>query len=66
MKIVLRVLAIFFGLGFLGNLIMGKFFFAGLILGSVCAFYGWKPSAEVVEEKQEIIIEEKENNQQEK
>lgn len=44
MKVVLKVLAVFFGLGFLGQLVAGKFFFAGLALSILCAYFGWKKS----------------------
>jgi hypothetical protein len=44
MKIVLKVLAIVFGLGFLGQLVAGNFFPIGLVLSIVCAFFGWRNS----------------------
>jgi len=44
MKIVLKVMAVIFGLGFLGQLVAGKMFFAGLILAIICGYFGWRES----------------------
>ncbi len=43
MKIVFKILAVFFALGFIGQLINGKFFIAGLIIAAVFAYFGWRP-----------------------
>jgi hypothetical protein len=42
MKTVLKVLSVFFGLGFVGQLVAGNFFPAGLILCALCGHFGWK------------------------
>lgn len=44
MKLFLKILSVFFGLGFIGQLIMGRFFLFGLLLAIVCGYYGWKES----------------------
>ena len=46
MKTFLKVLAVIFGLGFVGQLVAGKVFFAGLIIAIVCAYFGWKEKAQ--------------------
>jgi hypothetical protein len=45
MKLFLKILAVFFAIGFIGNLIAGRFLFIGIILSGVCAYYGWKDSS---------------------
>jgi hypothetical protein len=46
MKIVLKVLSVFFGLGFIGQLVVGKFFPIGLILSIICGYFGWRETTE--------------------
>ena len=50
MKIVFKVLAVVFALGFIGQLIAGNFFPIGLVLAIACGFFGWKESGEKVSE----------------
>ena len=45
-KLVFKILAVFFALGFIGQLINGKFFIAGLIIAAVFAYFGWRPKVE--------------------
>lgn len=45
MKPVLKVLSVIFGLGFLGQLLAGKLFVAGLILAILCGYFGWRASS---------------------
>lgn len=42
MKILFKVLAVFFGLGFLGQLIAGNLFPIGLIFATLFGYLGWK------------------------
>ncbi len=46
MKILFKILAVFFGLGFLGQLIVGELFLFGLILAILFGYLGWKEKKE--------------------
>lgn len=46
MKILFKILAVFFGLGFLGQLMGGEFFPIGLILALLFGYLGWKETKE--------------------
>lgn len=44
MKTVFKILAIIFALGFIGQLIAGNLFIAGLVLSIIFAYFGWRKS----------------------
>lgn len=46
MRILFKILAIFFGLGFLGQLVAGELFPIGLILALLFGYLGWKEKKE--------------------
>ena len=47
MKILFKILAVFFGLGFLGQLVAGNLFLAGLIAATIFGYFGWKEPKEL-------------------
>lgn len=51
MRIIYKVLSVFFGLGFIGQLIAGKLFIAGLILSVVFGYFGWREISKKIESK---------------
>lgn len=54
MKIVLKVLAVVFAFGFIGQMIAGNFFPVGLVLAIVCGYFGWKESGAKTTEGEDL------------
>ena len=46
MKTVLKVLCVVFALAFVGHLVAGKIWFAGIILSAVCGYFGFRQKPE--------------------
>lgn len=52
MKIIWKILCIICAMGFIGQLIAGKFFFMGLILSILFGYLGWNETKSVNKENQ--------------
>lgn len=46
MEIIFKILAVMFGIGFLGQLLAGELFLFGLILAGLFGYLGWKEKKE--------------------